>query len=53
MIVERPELSHTEIAAEVNGRLDGARATAKSVRRYASRMRKRGDQVPSRRTKRA
>ena len=43
----------TAVAAEVNGRLDGARATAKSVRRYASRMRKRGDQVPSRRTKRA
>jgi hypothetical protein len=53
MIVERPEMSHAEIAAEVNGRLDGARATAKSVRWYASRMRKRGDEVPSRKRKQA
>lgn len=52
LIVEHPEWSHAEIAAEVNRRLDGARATSKSVRWYASRMRVRGDAVPSRRRKR-
>jgi hypothetical protein len=53
LIVEHPEWSHAEIAAEVNRRLDYARATSKSVRWYASRMRARGEEVPSRRRKRA
>ncbi len=53
LIVERPDWSHAEIAAEINRRLNGARATAKSVRWYASRMRARGEQVPGRKKRRS
>lgn len=49
LIVNQPNWSHAEIAAEINRRLNGARATAKSVRWYASRMRARGEEVPNRR----
>jgi hypothetical protein len=49
LIVEWPEWSHAEIAAEVNRRHEGARATSKSVKRYASRMQPRGEEAPSRR----
>lgn len=49
LIVEHPDWTYTEIAAEVNRLVDGARASDKSVRWYASRMRRRGDDVPLRR----
>lgn len=52
LIVERPEWTHAEIADEVNRLIEGAKATAKSVRWYASRMRKHGEEVPNRRRKR-
>lgn len=40
--------SHAAIAEMVNARIEGARATAKSVRWYACRMRKDGAEVPKR-----
>lgn len=39
---------HADIAAEVNRRITGAAATAKSVRWYANHMRKQGIEVPPR-----
>ncbi len=39
---------HADIAAEVNRRITGAQATAKSVRWYANQMRKQGIEVPPR-----
>lgn len=49
LIVEHPRWTYAEIAAEVNRMIKGAQASEKSVRWYASRMRKRGDDVPLRR----
>lgn len=49
LIVERPDWSYLAIAAEVNRMVDGAHASEKSVRWYASRMRSRGEAVPIRR----
>jgi len=42
LIVEHPDWTYRRIAEEVNARIEGARASEKSVRWYASRMRKRG-----------
>lgn len=39
---------HAVIAEMVNAQIDGARATAKSIRWYACKMRKEGTNVPSR-----
>lgn len=44
LIVEHPDWTYRRIAEEVNGRIEGASASEKSVRWYASRMRKRGIQ---------
>lgn len=49
LIVERPGWTYAEIAAEVNRLIEGAQASEKSVRWYASRMRRRGDDVPLKR----
>ena len=49
LIVEHPGWTYTAIAAEVNRRIEGAKASEKSVKWYASRMRRRGDDVPLRR----
>ncbi|MFN4012140.1 MAG: DUF2786 domain-containing protein [Pannonibacter sp.] len=49
LIVEHPDWSYAAIAAEVNRLVDGARASEKSVRWYASSMRRRGEAVPLRR----
>lgn len=49
LIVENPDWTYTAIAAEVNRRIKGAKASEKSVRWYASRMRRRGDDAPLRR----
>lgn len=51
LIVEHPEWSHTQIAEEVNRQIAGACATSKSVRWYASKIRKRGEDISSRRRK--
>ncbi|BEV45953.1 DUF2786 domain-containing protein [Afipia carboxidovorans] len=51
LIVEHPEWTHAQIAEEVNRHIDGAKATGKSIRWYASRMRKQGQIVPTRRRK--
>lgn len=48
LIVEHPDWTYRRIAEEVNGRIDGAAASEKSVRWYASRMRKRGIEGTSR-----
>lgn len=40
LIVEHPDWTYRRIAEEVNGRIQGAKASDKSVRWYASRMRK-------------
>lgn len=53
LIVERPDWTYAAVAAEVNRLVDGAKASEKSVRWYASRMRKRGEDVPLRRPMRA
>ena len=53
MIVEHPDWTYRRIAEEVNVQVEGAAASEKSVRWYASRMRARGEAVPSRRGKRA
>jgi hypothetical protein len=42
LIVEHPDWAYRRIAEEVNARIDGAKASEKSVRWYASKMRKRG-----------
>jgi hypothetical protein len=49
LIVEHPDWPYRRIAEEVNARVGGARASEKSVRWYASRMRRRGAEVPKRR----
>ena len=53
MIVEHPDWTYRRIAEEVNAQVEGAAASEKSVRWYASRMRARGEAVPSRHRKRA
>jgi len=40
LIVELPDWTYRRIAEEVNARIEGARASEKSVRWYASKMRK-------------
>jgi len=49
LIVEHPDWTYRRIAKEVNARIEGAKASEKSVRWYASRMRRRGEDVPLRR----
>ncbi len=49
LIVEHPDWTYAAIAAEVNRLVDGAKASEKSVRWYASRMRRRGEDMPLRR----
>ncbi|MFG1391245.1 DUF2786 domain-containing protein [Xanthobacter agilis] len=49
LILEHPDWHYSAIAAEVNRLVDGARASEKSVRWYASRMRRRGEAVLLRR----
>lgn len=53
LIVEHPDWTYRRIAEEVNARVEGAAASEKSVRWYASRMRKDGKDAPDRRRKRA
>lgn len=43
LIVEHPEWTYRRIAEEVNARIEGAAASEKSVRWYASKMRRRGN----------
>lgn len=50
LIVERPDWAYAAVAAEVNRLVEGAKASEKSVRWYASRMRRRGEDVPLRRS---
>ena len=45
LIVERPDWTYRRIAEEVNRQIEGARASEKSVRWYACRMRRRSDKV--------
>jgi hypothetical protein len=52
LIVEHPDWTYAAVAVEVNRLVEGAKASEKSVRWYASRMRKRGDAVPLRRKSR-
>lgn len=42
LIVEHPDWTYRRIAEEVNARIEGAKASEKSVRWYASKMRRRG-----------
>lgn len=49
LIFEHPDWTYSAVAAEVNRRIEGARASEKSVRWYASRMRRRGHAVRLRR----
>lgn len=49
LIVEHPDWTYPAIAAEVNRLVEGAHASEKSVRWYASKMRRRGEAVPLRR----
>jgi hypothetical protein len=49
LIVEHPDWTYAAIAAEVNRLVEGAHASEKSVRWYASKMRRRGEAVPLRR----
>ena len=42
LIVEHPDWTYRRVAEEVNARIEGAHASEKSVRWYASRMRKTG-----------
>lgn len=51
LIVEHPDWTYRRIAEEVNRWIEGAAASEKSVRWYASRMRRRGDGVPNRKRK--
>lgn len=48
LIVEHPDWTYAAIAAEVNRQIEGAHASDKSVRWYASRMKKRGGKGPRR-----
>lgn len=52
LIVEHPDWTYRRVAEEVNARIEGAHASEKSIRWYASRMRKRGEEVPSKNRKR-
>ena len=45
LIVEHPDWAYRRIAEEVNGRIKGATASEKSVRWYASTMRRRGEKT--------
>lgn len=45
LIVEHPDWTYRRIAEEVNARIEGGRASEKSVRWYASRMRRRGNNI--------
>lgn len=45
LIVENPAWTYRRIAEEVNARIEGAKASEKSVRWYASRMRRRGEDI--------
>ena len=49
LIVEHPDWTYRRVADEVNARIEGARASEKSVRWYASTMRKRGVERTERR----
>lgn len=49
LIVEHPDWTYRRVAEEVNVRIDGAKASEKSVRWYASRMRGRGEDIANRR----
>lgn len=49
LIVEHPDWTYRRVAEEVNAQIEGAKASEKSVRWYASRMRRRGDDVLDRR----
>jgi hypothetical protein len=49
LIVEQPNWTYAAVAAEVNRLVECATASEKSVRWYASRMRRRGEDVPLRR----
>jgi len=49
LIVEHPDWTYRRIAEEVNARIEGAKASDKSVRWYASQMRKRGIINPAKR----
>lgn len=51
LIVEHPDWTYRRIAEEVNARIEGAHASEKSVRWYASKMRRQGNGVPLRRNK--
>ncbi|MFG1419999.1 DUF2786 domain-containing protein [Xanthobacter sp. V0B-10] len=53
LIVEHSDWTYAAVAAEVNRQIEGAKASEKSVRWYASRMRWRGDDVPLRQSKKA
>ncbi len=48
LIVEHPDWTYSAVTAEVNRLVDGAHASEKSVRWYASRLRRRGENVPLR-----
>lgn len=49
LILEHPDWTYATVATEVNRLIEGARASEKSVRWYACRMRRRGDAVPLKR----
>jgi hypothetical protein len=49
LIVEHPDWTYRRIAEEVNRQIEGAHASEKSVRWYASRMRRRGDTLDPKR----
>lgn len=49
LIVEHPHWTYAAVAAEVNRLVDSAAASEKSIRWYASPMRRRGEDVPLRR----
>jgi len=49
LIAEHPDWTYAAVAAEVNRLVEGAKASEKSVRWYASKMRRRGENVPLRR----
>lgn len=48
LIIEHSDWTYRRIAEEVNRQIEGAAASEKSVRWYASQMRKRGDSAPGR-----
>ncbi|ALK09272.1 hypothetical protein BVIR_1489 [Blastochloris viridis] len=49
LIIEHSDCTYAAIAAEVNRLIEGARASEKSVRWSASRMRRRGEDIANRR----